>query len=200
MKKTLIKTTMRFLFLAVITGILSCERTAEQTVEPRQPRINQEDQTSIKSSEPKEKEDNSIKNSGQIELTGKITRVVDGDTAEMLYGDLPIMLRMQHIDAPEKRGKQPFGNKAKLVLSELCYGQTVTVLTDGDFDMGGRMIAVIINEDGINVNEEMVRQGFAWHFKKYSSDNGYSQLELEARENRRGLWNDPAPVAPWEFR
>ena len=195
-RKAIPKACLRFFTLAIVTGILSCERTADRTVVPREPRMIQEVQTSIKSTEPEEKKDNS----GQIELTGKITRIVDGDTAEMLYGELPIMLRLQHIDAPEKRGKQPFGNKAKLVLSELCYSQTVTVLTDGDFDMGGRMIAVIINEDGINVNQEMVRQGFAWHFKKYSSDNRYSQLELEARENRRGLWKDPAPIAPWDFR
>ncbi|WP_229340750.1 thermonuclease family protein [Christiangramia sediminis] len=137
---------------------------------------------------------------GQISLEAKIIRIVDGDTAELLYGELPIMLRLQHIDAPEKRGSQPFGNNAKTILSDLCFGQEVTILTEGDFDMGGRMIGEIINEDGLNVNKEMVRLGYAWHFKKYSSDMNYDKLEKEARRERRGLWQEPNPVAPWDFR
>ena len=138
--------------------------------------------------------------SGKIALKGKITRIVDGDTAELLYGELPIMLRLQHIDAPEKRGSQPYGNKAKTILSDLCFGQQVTILTEGDFDMGGRMIGEIINEDGLNVNKEMVRLGYAWHFKKYSSDMSYDNLEKEARRERRGLWQESNPIAPWDFR
>jgi micrococcal nuclease len=137
---------------------------------------------------------------GQISLEAKITRIVDGDTAELLYGELPIMLRLQHIDAPEKRGSQPYGNKAKTILSNLCFGQEVTILTEGDFDMGGRMIGVIVNKDGVNVNKEMVRLGYAWHFKKYSSDMSYDKLEKKARREKRGLWQEPNPVAPWDFR
>ncbi len=110
------------------------------------------------------------------------------------------MLRLQHIDAPETRGKQPYGKKAKKVLSDLCFGQQATILTEGDFDMGGRMIGEIINREGINVNKEMVRLGYAWHFKKYSKDASYDQLEKQARNNRRGLWQEPNPIAPWDFR
>lgn len=139
--------------------------------------------------------------SGKIALTGKITRIVDGDTAELLYnGELPIKIRLQHIDAPEKRGKQPYGNKAKQILSDLCFGQEVTIITDGDFDMGGRLIGEIINENQINVNKEMVRLGYAWHFKKYSDDLSYQNLEQEARKNGRGLWQESNPIAPWDFR
>ena len=85
-------------------------------------------------------------------------------------------------------------------MSDLCFGQQVTILTDGDFDMGGRMIGEIINEEGINVNKEMVRLGYAWHFKKYSDDFSYDELEKEARNSRRGLWQDSNPIAPWDFR
>lgn len=138
---------------------------------------------------------------GQFAIKAEIIRILDGDTAELLYNEeLPLMLRLQHIDAPEKRGSQPYGNKAKTVLSDLCFGQIVTILTDGDFDMGGRMIGEIINEEGINVNKEMVRLGYAWHYKKYSDDLSYDELEKEARINRRGLWQELNPVAPWDFR
>lgn len=138
---------------------------------------------------------------GKLALKAKIIRIVDGDTAELLYNEeLPLMLRLQHIDAPEKRGNQPFGKKAKIILSDLCFGPEVTILTDGDFDMGGRLIGEIINEEGLNVNKEMVRLGYAWHFKKYSIDKSYDALEQDARHLKRGLWQESDAITPWDFR
>ena len=134
------------------------------------------------------------------ELEVKIIRILDGDTVEMLYDQLPIKLRLEHIDCPEKRGKQPFGNRSKTVLSDLCFGQIVTIHSDGKFDRNGRLIGVIINKDGVNVNKEMVRLGMAWHYKKYSEDMSYDELEKEARKAKVGLWIDPNPIAPWDFR
>ncbi|MDL5514308.1 thermonuclease family protein [Arenibacter sp. M-2] len=133
-------------------------------------------------------------------LKGKIIRILDGDTVEMLYGELPIKLRLEHIDAPEKRGKQPFGNRAKLAISDLCFGQMVKIRSDGKFDRNGRLIGVIFNKDSLNVNKEMVRLGMAWHFKKYSDDMSYDELEREARASKVGLWKDPNPIAPWDYR
>ncbi len=46
----------------------------------------------------------------------------------------------------------------------------------------------------------MVKQGMAWHFKKYSKDLTYTKLEAEARRNKIGLWRDPNPVEPWAWR
>jgi len=54
--------------------------------------------------------------------------------------------------------------------------------------------------DDLNINQEMVRRGMAWHFIRYSDDEALAALEKEARKNRIGLWADPNPVAPWEFR
>jgi len=133
-------------------------------------------------------------------LHGKIVRIVDGDTAELLYGKLTVKLRLEHIDAPEKRGKQPFGNKAKQQLSDLCFGQNVCIVGDGDSDRYGRLIGVIINDRGLNVNKEMVRLGYAWHFKRYSDDMSYDALERQARAKRAGLWIESNTIAPWDFR
>lgn len=46
----------------------------------------------------------------------------------------------------------------------------------------------------------MIKQGMAWHYKKYSSDPVYAKLESEARNNRVGLWQDKNPIAPWLWR
>lgn len=188
---------LTYTFLSVLIFLSSCQRSVEAR------RSDQE--SSAKKNEVllNQKEETNTENlpDGKLALRAEIIRIVDGDTAELLYnGELPLMLRLEHIDAPEKRGSQPYGNKAKTVLSDLCFGQQVTIITDGDFDMGGRMIGEIINEEGINVNKEMVRLGYAWHFKKYSEDFSYDELEKEARNNRRGLWQESNPIAPWDFR
>ena len=133
-------------------------------------------------------------------LDAKIIRIIDGDTAEILYDELPIKLRLAHIDTPEKRGKQPYGNRAKIALSDLCFGQMVKIHTEGKYDGYGRLIAVIYNNQGLNVNKEMVRLGMAWHYKKHSDDYSYDVLEKEARSLKIGLWQDNNPIAPWNYR
>jgi len=129
----------------------------------------------------------------------KVIRIMDGDTMEVLYQNQPVKIRLAHIDCPEKRGSQPFGNNAKIALSNLCFGQLVTVYGE-KFDRYKRLIAVVANHKKQIVNQEMVRQGMAWHFKKYSSDARYAQLELIARKQRVGLWQEQSPTAPWEWR
>lgn len=59
---------------------------------------------------------------------------------------------------------------------------------------------VFIYVDGVNVNAEMIRQGLAWHFLKYSKSDAFDELESEAREAKRGLWADADPTAPWAWR
>ena len=183
--------------LSVLILLSSCKRVAENSDFNLEPSKKGTELVSGKNTD----DYNENLPQGKLALKARIIRIVDGDTAELLYNEeLPLMLRLQHIDAPEKRGSQPFGNKAKTILSNLCFGQQVTILTDGDFDMGGRLIGEIINEEGLNVNEEMVRLGYAWHFKKYSSDKSYDALEQEARLLKRGLWQEPNAIAPWDFR
>ena len=59
---------------------------------------------------------------------------------------------------------------------------------------------------GEDMNLEQIRAGLAWHYKKYQNEQSsserelYSQAEIEAREAKRGLWYDPEPVPPWEYR
>ncbi|MGM9474865.1 thermonuclease family protein [Pedobacter sp. GSP4] len=132
-------------------------------------------------------------------FTAKVIRVMDGDTMEILYQNVPTKLRLAHIDCPEKRGHQPFGNNAKIALSDLCFGQLVTIYVE-KYDRYRRLIAVVVNNKKQVVNQEMVKRGMAWHFKKYSTDPLYAGLELKARKNKIGLWQDAAPTPPWLWR
>jgi micrococcal nuclease len=132
-------------------------------------------------------------------FSAKVVGITDGDTMEILYKNIPTKIRLAHIDSPEKRGKQPFGNNAKVALSDLCFGRNVTVKGE-KYDRYKRLIAVVINDKNQNINQEMVKLGMAWHFKKYSKDPVYAKLETDARKNRVGLWREDNPIAPWLWR
>ena len=137
----------------------------------------------------------------QLTLKVKVIGVKDGDTVEVLYYQLPIVIRLEHIDAPEK--KQPFGAVSKQKLSDLSFGKIVTLVSKGkkgNYDGRGRMIAEIYVNDKTNINKEMLKAGLAWHYKKYSKSEIYAHLENRARKNRVGLWADKNPIAPWNFR
>ncbi len=147
-----------------------------------------------------QKESYSEKSNSEDNFTARVIRIVDGDTLEVMYGELPVMIRLAHIDCPEKRGSQPFGNAAKKALSDLCFGQNIEIEFTGDKDRNGRYICVIYNQNGLNLNKEMIRLGMAWHYKKYSTDQEYDRLEQEARQSKIGLWADPDPTPPWQWR
>ncbi len=66
-------------------------------------------------------------------------------------------------------------------------------------DRYGRTIADIF-QAGRWVNLKLVRDGYAWRYVRYSSDDWLIGAEAAARKAKRGLWGDPAPVAPWEWR
>jgi micrococcal nuclease len=59
----------------------------------------------------------------------------------------------------------------------------------------------VILADGMNLNQELVKQGWCWWYVKYAPGDAVLEgLEHEAREARIGLWADPQPVPPWEWR
>ena len=52
----------------------------------------------------------------------------------------------------------------------------------------------------MDVNAQMIEDGWAWHYKKYNDERRLASLEEEARAEKRGLWADSNPLPPWEFR
>ncbi len=128
----------------------------------------------------------------------KVVGVKDGDTFVLLMNGKEQVVRLAHIDCPEK--KQPFGNRAKQFASGLCFGKKVTLVHQNKYDRNRRLIAEVILEDGRNLNKELVKNGLAWHFKKYSHNKEYAALETAARRQRKGLWTDARPVSPWNWR
>jgi len=136
-------------------------------------------------------------------LIGKAVRIIDGDTLVLLNDDnQQIRIRLAGIDTPEK--KQPFGKRAKQALIELAAGKIII----GDcpkMDHYGRRICKI-KVESVDLGLELIRRGFAWHYRKYAHEQSpedrkaYADSEDQAKKNRIGLWTDPSPVPPWQWR
>ncbi|MFN8298378.1 MAG: thermonuclease family protein [Chitinophagales bacterium] len=130
--------------------------------------------------------------------SGKVIGIIDGDTYDILMeGNIKIRIRMEGIDAPEKG--MPFYKVAKNYLGKLCFEKMVR-LDVKEKDNHNRTVAYSYLEDGRELSHEMVKSGLAWHFKQYSTDTILSNLEIEAKRARLGLWINDNPMPPWENR
>jgi endonuclease YncB( thermonuclease family) len=67
-------------------------------------------------------------------------------------------------------------------------------------DRYGRTLGFIYLRNGTNVNLEMVKNGMAWQYEKYSKSAVLKKAQASAKSMKVGFWRDPYPVAPWEFR
>jgi endonuclease YncB( thermonuclease family) len=135
-------------------------------------------------------------------LTGKVVKVTDGDTITILTDNTQHRIRLQGIDAPER--KQAFGNASRKHLGSLVAGKTVTVQWDKR-DRYRRIVGFVI-VDGQDMNLEQLKAGMAWFYRYYQKELSpkkrklYAQAEDKARADRLGLWQDENPVPPWEWR
>lgn len=131
------------------------------------------------------------------EIQGKVIRVLDGDTIEVLQDKTPVRIRLANIDAPEK--KQAFGRWSANQLKDLVAAKPVTV-TYTQTDRYGRIIGRVFTTNGTEASRFMVQSGAAWVYGKYNSDNSLPAQQRAAQEQKRGLWADSNPMPPWEWR
>ena len=138
-------------------------------------------------------------NQVHADLNGKIVKVIDGDTVDILTPEKQkIRVRLLDIDAPESR--QAYGNASKKYLASLIAGKSVFI-KENKKDIYQRTLGTIYLEQ-ININAKMVENGFAWayRYKGVVNNNNMLKLESKAKQNKKGLWKDKHPIAPWEFR
>jgi len=112
-----------------------------------------------------------------------------------------LSIRLDGIDAPEK--KQAFGKKSTKNLAGYIAGKNIEVEYDKR-DRYGRIVGKLI-KDGQDINLQQIKDGYAWHYKKYQKEQSkldrvlYSSAETEAQAKRIGLWSVPT-IPPWEYR
>jgi micrococcal nuclease len=127
----------------------------------------------------------------------KVVSISDGDTFTGLDSqNRQVKIRLHGIDAPEK--DQAFGNVARKALGDLIEGKVVDV-QQVDKDRYGRVVANV-HVGGVYVNREQIAKGLAWRYVQYDKRGEFTEVEQAARRARKGLWADPKPVPPWEWR
>ena len=128
---------------------------------------------------------------------GRVVAVADGDTLTIEDGArLRHKIRLSDIDAPEKQ--QPFGQRSRQSLADMCVGKEAVVAARGQ-DRYGRTLARAYCGN-VDASAEQVRRGMAWVFDKYVTDRSLYFIQDEAKAARRGMWLDSSPMPPWEFR
>ena len=133
-------------------------------------------------------------------LKGRVVKVADGDTITVLDAEnVQHRIRLDKIDVPEK--SQPFGEASRKHLAAFVAGKDVEVEWTKK-DKYGRILGTVwaMLPVRTDVNLQMVKDGFAWHYKHFDSTPSYADAETAARAAKLGLWEDPAPIPPWTFR
>ncbi len=131
-------------------------------------------------------------------ISGRVVAVADGDTLTIVdEAKRQYRIRLAEIDAPER--KQAFGTQSRQSLAELCLKKEAKVETQGPAS-NSRYIGRVTCE-GVDASAEQVRRGMAWVSAKQTGPaSPLYELEAHARLRQIGLWADPEPVAPWEWR
>jgi endonuclease YncB( thermonuclease family) len=149
----------------------------------------------------------------QQSLDVKVVGITDGDTLKVVDArGQQHRIRLSGIDAPEK--KQPFGEKSRQSLAALAFGKPARIEWS-QTDKYGRLLAkVLVASPGcaspcttrIDVNLAQLNAGMAWYYRYFERQQPqadrltYSAAEAQARERKLGLWSQPRPVAPWDWR
>jgi endonuclease YncB( thermonuclease family) len=147
-------------------------------------------------------------------IVGRVVGVADGDTITVLDANkTQHKIRVGGIDAPEK--SQPFGQRSKASMSDLVFGKDVEVVA-GKRDRYGRLIGKVMVAapscaartcpKTLDAGLAQLTTGMAWWYRRYAREQSaedagaYAFAEQEARARHAGLWRDPEPTAPWDWR
>jgi micrococcal nuclease len=130
-------------------------------------------------------------------VEGKVTKIIDGDSIIVTdAADKEYEVQLEGIDAPEM--KQEFGKEATEGLTKMLKDKPVKITWKSKDNFDRVLAQVYVEKTHINI--EMLKAGFAWHFKRYNKSEELAKAETEAREAKKGLWAKESPMAPWEYR
>lgn len=131
---------------------------------------------------------------------GEVIHVTDGDTFDCILEGKEVTIRLYGVDAPESG--QPYGDDAEQWLRDQISDKSLNIerIEEGYY---GRTIA-IVKINGKNINGALVKNGLAWVSDRYCDReklcNRWRKYQQQARNGDVGLWSQPNPVAPWDYR
>lgn len=148
------------------------------------------------------------------DINGRVIGVSDGDTISVLDARHQVhKIRLAGIDAPEKA--QPFGQRSKAGMSSTVFNREVEVV-GSKRDRYGRIVAKVLVAEtecaavtcpkSHDAGLLQVQAGLAWWYRPYAREQAsedqasYEAAEVNARQQRTGLWQDKDPTPPWDWR
>ena len=133
----------------------------------------------------------------------EIIKVIDGDSLRIRIGDSsPLDVRLYGIDAPEYG--QKYGKEAHDFLSKAITKNPIKKLEIIDMDRYGRAVAILYLADGVSAQEELLKNGMAWYYKRFCKIESlclnFEVWAKNAKNANLGLWADISPQAPWNWK
>ena len=129
-----------------------------------------------------------------------VSKVIDGDTIQVLMNSDKIKVRLIGIDTPElvdpRKPVQCFGEQASDEAHQLLAGRSVKLVADAsqdDQDKYGRLLRYVFRDDGLFINEYLIENGFAFEYTykiPYKYQAIFKKAEKKAGDEDRGLWNN----------
>ena len=124
------------------------------------------------------------------EETGRVVRVVDGDTYDVLARSVVYRVRLLGVDAPEP--DQPFGHQAADSVARLLGTKRKVLLTRQGADLYGRTLATVrlpvAGGPALALDSMLVVQGWAWAWDPKRRVAGRAPQQAAAVAAKRGLW------------
>lgn len=131
------------------------------------------------------------------DFVARVVTVHEGDRLTIRHDGRSEIIYLQDVDCPEL--KQPHGKQAKHAMAAYVGNRDV-VVRSLKRDRHGRATAEIFLQDGRNVGHELVKEGLAWSRPDTSQGQSLGEVEQLARAEKKGLWSEPNPVPPWEWK
>ncbi|MGH1538458.1 MAG: thermonuclease family protein [Gammaproteobacteria bacterium] len=129
---------------------------------------------------------------------GKVVKVLDGDSINIIQQGEEVRIRLAEIDAPEHG--QPFWKQSRKALADFVANKNVSV-EEFDRDQYGRIVGHVYIND-VWVNGELVQKGYAYVYSRYAVSKKLYEYEAQAEKNKSGIWKLPNTerIKPWEWR
>ena len=122
--------------------------------------------------------------------SGRVVRVVDGDTYDVVVGSVRYRMRLLGVDAPEP--DQPFGPQTGDSVARLLGPQRLVWLTRRGLDLYGRTLATVrlpvAGRPALALDSLLVVRGWAWAWDPKRRAAGRAAQQTAAVTGRRGLW------------
>lgn len=133
----------------------------------------------------------------RADFTARVVSVAEGDKLTIVHGGRNQVIRLRDIDCPEL--KQPYGKQARNVTTAFVAGREV-VVRGLHRNRQGLVTAEVFLQDGRNVGHELVKEGLAWVRPGGMGGQSLAEVEQISRAEGKGLWSEPHPVPPWQWK